>query len=276
MVSPLAKKAKVPPSPNRQATLMHLLLLDGFELRSPEGVIELPFSSQRLISLLALHNRALRRLYIAGLLWPDATDARATANLRSTLWRLRRAPYRLVDSSATSLRLAREVIVDTVALEDRATKLIQGTVAIDGDDIHRIARVGDLLPDRYDDWLEIERERIRQLRLHALEAICLQLTADRMFGLAIEAGLAVVAGEPLRESAHRCLIQAYLAEGNIGAAIRQFETYRDLMCTELNIDPSTEMKELLAGPLHLRSSTPTTAIRAPHSKARANATITLP
>ena len=49
---------------------------------------------------------------------------------------------------------------------------------------------GEILPDWYDDWLLLERERIRQLRLHALEAIrCTRLTAAGRFGEAIEAAL---------------------------------------------------------------------------------------
>src|SRR4029079_7200585 len=60
----------------------------------------------------------------------------------------------------------------------------------------------DLLPDWYDEWVVLERERFRQLRLHALEALCERLVAAGRRGEAVQAGLAAVAGEPLRESAH--------------------------------------------------------------------------
>ena len=36
--------------------------------------------------------------------------------------------------------------------------------------------MGELLPDWYDDWVLLERERFRQLRLHALDALCDDLT----------------------------------------------------------------------------------------------------
>lgn len=59
------------------------------------------------------------------------------------------------------------------------------------------------MPDWCDDWLVVERERLRELRIRALERVCEQLTAIGSFGQAIEAGMAAVRAEPLRESAHR-------------------------------------------------------------------------
>ena len=82
----------------------------------------------------------------------------------------------------------------------------------------------DLLPDWYDDdWVLVEREQYHQLRLHALEAMCARLTSIGRFGQAVQAGLAAVQGEPLRESAHYILIKAHLAAGNRWEATRQYE-----------------------------------------------------
>ena len=105
---------------------------------------------------------------------------------------------------------------------------------------------GDLLPGWYEDWVVTEREHFRQLRLHALEQLCEQLTDDGRFGQAVEAGLAAVSGEPLRESAHRVLIRAYLQEGNRAEAIRQYSACRDVLRRELGIDPSPPTQALLS------------------------------
>ena len=70
--------------------------------------------------------------------------------------------------------------------------------------------------------LIIERERFHQLRLRALECICEALTAKGDYAGALEAALAAIAAEPLRESAHRALIGVHLAEGNRAEAVRQF------------------------------------------------------
>ena len=78
----------------------------------------------------------------------------------------------------------------------------------------------DLLPDWTEDWVLMERESYHQLRLRALEALCRRLTANGRFGQAVQAGLAAVSGEPLRESARQALIEAHLAEHNASGDAR--------------------------------------------------------
>jgi DNA-binding SARP family transcriptional activator len=112
-------------------------------------------------------------------------------------------------------------------------------------DIDGLCLAGELLPDWYDDWVLIERERFRQLRLHALDAFCESLTADGRYAGAVEAGQAAVAAEPLRESAHRLLIRAHLAEGNRDDAIRQYCFFRDILEAELGLAPSPQIEELV-------------------------------
>ena len=105
----------------------------------------------------------------------------------------------------------------------------------------------ELLPDWYDEWVLIERERYRQVGLHALESLCRAADRETPFGRALETGLAAVAGEPLRESAHRALIKAHLAEGNVSEAIRQYRVYRELLRDQLSLDPSPAMEALVGG-----------------------------
>ena len=45
-------------------------------------------SGQRLIALLALRDRPVGRLHVAGTLWPDYPTERSLAVLRTTLWRV--------------------------------------------------------------------------------------------------------------------------------------------------------------------------------------------
>ena len=113
------------------------------------------------------------------------------------------------------------------------------------DDVDAIVEGGELLPDWYDDWVLIERERFRQLRLYALEALCTDLAAVGSYASAVEVGLACVAAEPLRESAHRALIAIHLAEGNRGEAIRQYRLYRTLVLRELGLTPSAELQSMV-------------------------------
>jgi DNA-binding SARP family transcriptional activator len=93
----------------------------------------------------------------------------------------------------------------------------------------------------------MRRERFHQLRLRALEALCRKLVGMGRIGQAVQAGIAAVSGEPLRESAHRELVMAHIAEGNVAAALRQYEAFRRLLADELKLEPSEEMRSLVRG-----------------------------
>lgn len=204
-------------------------------------------TAQRVIAFLALHDRGLRRSYVAAMLWLDSSEDRALANLRSSLWRLHQQPCPLVETTNRELRLAEEVTVDVRAAAASARRLLADAEECERVDLGELSRVTNLLPDWYDDWVLIERERLRQLGLHALERLCERLTEASRFGPALDAALAAVAGEPLRESAHRALIKVHFAEGNAAEAIRHYRLYRRLVHDQLGLAPSPLMEELVQG-----------------------------
>ena len=207
--------------------------------------MELPLAVQRLIALLAVHNRPLQRAFVAGTLWIDSSQDRANASLRTALWRLRRLEPVVVDSSRTHVRLVREVDVDLHESIAGARDVLQHRGAFVLDDVETTLLGGDLLPDWYDDWVLIERERFRQLRLHALETLCEDLAAAGAHAAAVDAGLACVAADPLRESAHRALIKVHVAEGNVCEAIRHYGLYRKLVPDALQLVASAEMRQVI-------------------------------
>lgn len=229
---------------------MSLSLLDAFELRCNGEIVSLPPSAQRLLALLALRDRPLLRPHVAGTLWLDTPDERASANLRSSLWRLNRPGPRLVDATSFQLRLAPDVRVDVREAAALAHQLLSRTEGPPGNDLDLAPDprllTGQLLPDWYDDWVMLERERLRQLSLHALEALGERLLAAGRLGEALEAALEALAMEPLRESAHRLLISIHLAEGNAAEAIREFELCGRLFRDQLGLEPSPQLAELVA------------------------------
>jgi DNA-binding SARP family transcriptional activator len=221
-------------------------LIGGFELRCDGELVPLPLTAQRLVAFLALQPRPVLRVYVACALWLESGEEQAKGCLRSALWRTQRAGLDLVRVSNGHLALSPDVDVDVARFAALAHRALEDPGVLHDDDIGALVHAGDLLPDWYDDWLAIERERLRQLRLHALEATCERLAGTRRFGAAVEAGLAAVACEPLRESAHRALIRVHLAEGNLGEALRQYESYRALVDRDLGAEPSAELRALIA------------------------------
>jgi DNA-binding SARP family transcriptional activator len=221
------------------------VLLDGFELRRAGRTVSVPMTVQRVLVFLALHDRPVPRSQVAGTLWLDASEERATASLRSALWRLRRPGDALVEVSPSHLGLAAGVTVDYREALGYARALLDEAGGEPAVEPTAGCLSRELLPGWWEDWVLVERERFRQLRLHALEAYCRRLAQLGRFAQAVEAGLAAVALEPLRESAHRLLIAVYLAEGNRAEAIRQYHAYRRLLHDELALEPSPQIQAIL-------------------------------
>ncbi len=69
---------------------VRLRLLDSLQLTAEGTIVPLSVSVQRLLAFVALKRRPVQRHFAAGSLWPNASEHRAAASLRSTLWRLRR------------------------------------------------------------------------------------------------------------------------------------------------------------------------------------------
>ncbi len=233
------------------------MLLGGFTLLRGNEEIILPMSAQRLVALLALRERPLSRAYLAGLLWPDYSAGRSLADLRTALWRANHSRASVVATAGMRLSLRAEVQVDVRTLtalgRAGADPLAKGVAEQAGMSWFDLSL--DLLPDWYDEWLVDDREGVRQLRLHALERLTDELSMRGRHAEAIQAALAAVRIEPLRETAHATLIRAHLAEGNRSEAQRQFCRCRDLLAAELAVEPSESIRQLISTPAALSRST---------------------
>jgi DNA-binding SARP family transcriptional activator len=215
-----------------------------------EALPTLAAGSQRLLAFLALRDRTVTRVAAAGTLWPDATQSHASSSLRSALGRLDEVTRDAVVATPLDLAFAEDVAVDFHQAQAIAHRLVDLNVAPRAFDVSVEAVTAlstELLPDWYDDWVVIESEDWRQLRLHALERLAARLTETERLGEAIHAALAVVDVEPLRESAQATLIRAHLAEGNQSEALRVYERYERHLQTELGIEPTPGLRDLIRG-----------------------------
>ena len=219
-------------------------LFGGFHVACRGRAVSLPHDSQRLVAFLALHDGPLPRPYVAGNLWLDSDEKRALANLRSTLWRVRQAHGGLVDANARTVALGTDVAADVRELTERAECLWDGTADIPAHLDHRLFAL-EFLPGWYDEWVVVERERMRQLCLHCQETIAEILRHREMFGAAIQTLLTSIGLDPLRESPRRQLLAIHLAEGNLSEAVRQYAEFADLLRRELGLAPSAAMRDLV-------------------------------
>ncbi|MEU6152940.1 bacterial transcriptional activator domain-containing protein [Actinosynnema sp. NPDC047251] len=224
---------------DRPRTTVHLL--DGFGLDCDQARVHVVPSARKLVALLALREAPVTRSVAAALLWRETTARRAAACLRSTLWRL--SEPGVVSTADDTLFLRPGVEVDF----HRARRLVDAATSADrAPEPEAVALLRtDLLPGWDYPWLHEEQDWWREARLRALEALSARFrsSGDRL--RAHQAALAAVQTDPLRESAHRTLVELHLAEGNPAQAVRQYTAYRLRLRSELGLEPSPEIHRLV-------------------------------
>lgn len=223
-----------------------LRLTSEFQLQVGSEEVSLPHGVQRVLAFLAIAGGPVARSRIAGQLWLDVPEWRALGNLRSALWRLRRVQRPIVHSLDDRIALDGDVEVDLEGLTSLTGRLSTRPDPEALSQVPQLVAARDLLPGWEDEWIIIERERFRELRIHALERASGSLLEAGYHAAAMDAALAAVEAEPFRDSAQRLVVQAYLSEGNAASALRTYQAFRDLMETELGIEPSDAMRQLVA------------------------------
>jgi DNA-binding SARP family transcriptional activator len=206
--------------------------------------VDLCGREQRVVSLLALEGTRPRR-HVAGMLWPDGTDAHALASLRAALFLIQQVAPGLVRAGRVTVGLDEGVAVDVHDFALLAESVVADRAAGDPWKLLRRLDAGDLLPGWYEDWVLFERERLRHLQLQALEALARQQLRSGDLDAAIAAAKAAIAVEPLRESAYRVAIRAHLVSGNLAEAVRSFNGYRTLLDAEMGIAPSGQLLAMM-------------------------------
>lgn len=187
----------------RECATWDVRLLDGFEARRDGTTVAFPPAQQQLIAFLALDAGTPAREHVATSLWPETPDDRAAANLRTTVWRLRRRGGDLLESQANALRLRKTVRVDVDDAMALAYRLLADPDSADADSLR-----GEVLPGWDQPWVHAARERFHHLRVHAIEQRAAHLVTAGRRDAALQLAAAAVAIDPHRESARRLLLAA--------------------------------------------------------------------
>jgi DNA-binding SARP family transcriptional activator len=241
----------VPAAASSHGGRIQVGLLGGFRVVVGGRDIALPVHAQRVVAYLSINRRAGShgRVPVAEQLWPASSTSRAQANLRTALWRIRQVDRGLVRARQDGIWVGPEVEVDLHDTMDMARRLVGDDLPAPGSNVEALR--GELLPGWEEDWLLVDRERIRQLQVHALDAMSRQLCSQGRYAEAIDSALAEVALEPMREASHATLVAAYVADGNVAAALRQKAALTALLDKELSVVPSrtfmSEFERLVGG-----------------------------
>ncbi|MEZ0065708.1 DNA-binding SARP family transcriptional activator [Streptacidiphilus sp. MAP12-20] len=222
--------------------MIDLSLLGGWRLTADGIPVALPESGRRVVAYVAVRGPATRQ-HLVGALWPETPEHQANGSLRSTLWRIRRCLEQLIITRGDWVELGPEVRLDLRELRCTLARVPEPPLP-------DAAWLGEscLLPDWYDDWLLVDQEELRQSCLHAMERVAAHLRARGEYADALAMALAAVKVDPLRESAHRAVVEIHLREGNVSEALRHYEAYRRLLEGELGIEPSRLLRGMMAAP----------------------------
>lgn len=232
---------------------LRVRVLGELDLRLGERSLG-PITSARARSLLAyliVHSDVAHgRQRLAFLLWPDSTDGQARTNLRNLLHVVRQTSDEIdqfLDITSTTVQWRpRSCWVDLAEFRKLADRAERTHLAAD----ERISAlqsaaalyVGDLLEDCYDDWVTVDRARVRDRFVSMLRQLTDALVTRGDHDAAILVGREVVRRDPFDESGYRLLMRAHATAGDRAGAMRAYHECASVLQQELGVAPSAETR----------------------------------
>jgi DNA-binding SARP family transcriptional activator/energy-coupling factor transporter ATP-binding protein EcfA2 len=199
-----------------------------------------------LLAYLALQREPVPRATVAAALWPDELDSGARANLRRHLHHLRRALPEIaeIDWLVDDGKLIGWNHAAPASIDVASFLVLSGDPATQADAVALVE--GDLLAGFEDEWLVIERERLRTRYLDVLLDLAIARRQARDFPAAIAFGERLSAEDDLREDVVREIVTARYEAGDRSGAVAAFEHFAERLKDTLGVEPSPETIALIA------------------------------
>ncbi|TPI55830.1 alpha/beta fold hydrolase [Mesorhizobium sp. B3-1-7] len=230
----------------------HLYLLGGFDLAGTGAAAPtLSRKARAMMAYLALQaGQAQSREKLAALLWSLNGETQARMSLRQAVSAIRKAMHKcgsgrfVTDGASVALYLD-EIDFDVARFETLATgsspeHLEQALAVYRGELLDGLG----LKEEPFEDWLRVERERLRTIAVAALDRLVAHYSASNDLSSCARTAARLLAMEPLREDIHRALMRAYAAQGRINLALKQYELCREALERDLGLPPELETRQL--------------------------------
>jgi DNA-binding SARP family transcriptional activator/tetratricopeptide (TPR) repeat protein len=191
------------------------------------------------------------RQRIAGLLWPDSTDAQALTNLRRELHHLRQ----VLGDEASLVVTPRDLCwcdtqtcrVDVRVFDNERAAAMAAAAAGEDDGIlvHAAAAVaayrGELLPGVYEDWLLDARSQLERQCVELCDLVCAARARTGDLTGAVQAARRRVQLQPLEEVGYRTLMELQADLGDRAGAVSTYHHCASVLERELGVapDPAT-------------------------------------
>ena len=205
-----------------------------------------------LVAFLAVHAGSPQpRQRIAGLLWPESTNAQALTNLRRELHHLRQ----VLGDEASLVVTPRDLCwrdtntcrVDVRVFDTERKAALAAAAAGDDDGIlvHATAATaayrGELLPGAYEDWLLEARSELERQCVDLCDLVCAARARTGDLTGALEAARRRVQLRPLEEVGYRALMELQADLGDRAGAVSTYHHCASVLERELGVapDPAT-------------------------------------
>jgi WD40 repeat protein/class 3 adenylate cyclase len=234
-----------------EVAMLQIRLLGQFDVRLDGKRILIPSrAGQSLLAYLVLTpGTPHRREKLGGILWPDFSEETARKNLRHELWRIRKAistqqptapGYLQAEEFTIAFNRQTEHWLDVAQMERPELDL--------GSLISNLALYqGELLPGFYEDWIVLERERIRVIFDTKMEQLLGQLiAAERWTAVQEQAERWLSLGNAL-EPAYRALMLACGARGDMARVSSIYQRCMKQLDEQFGLEPSAETRALYDG-----------------------------
>jgi DNA-binding SARP family transcriptional activator/TolB-like protein/Tfp pilus assembly protein PilF len=231
---------------------LEITILGGFEARlDGRPLASLPKKTQACLAYLALDPKAVHaRHELAALLWGDTGEAQAQQSLRKNFsivrQRLGEAADEILRLQEGSAALNRDAIaVDALQFErcvagGSPAELTEAAALYRG---HLLSGV-DVDEGPFNDWLLVERERLRELALNAIGRLLRHHLERGAFDEAAATATRLLAIDPLHEPTHRALMELFARQGRRADAVRQYRLCAEVLWRELHVTPDAATEAL--------------------------------
>lgn len=228
---------------------LQIRLLGRFDLRFRDVPIQIPSRpAQSLLAYLVLNAGSThRRERLAGLIWPDSAEEAARSNLRHALWRVRKAfdasgasGYVAADDLSVGFPDDARCFLDVAALQRPRTERDDANAL--REDV--AAYGGELLPGFYDEWVILERERLRGIFERKMRTLTDRLAAEGRWAELAEWSERWISLAPTPEPGYRALMLARAALGDVSGVAAVYRRGVAALESDLGVAPSEQTRAL--------------------------------
>jgi predicted ATPase/DNA-binding SARP family transcriptional activator len=254
----------------RMVEALHLQVLGGLQVRQGEVPVTGFVSSKgpALLCYLAVTARPHFRTELATLFWSEWPETDARTSLRRVLANLRQLVGEHLVITRDTLAFNRDAPYSLDV--ERFEAALQSTTPADMRRLREAVALyhGDFLQGFYvrespafDEWVTAQRERLRQLVLHALHELATYHIARQEYAAGIDYTMRLLQLDPWREETHRQLMLLLAQSGQPSAALQQYEACRRILEDELGVEPDDETtalyEQIQAGAIEVLPPAPT-------------------